>query len=124
MKWCFGLSLVIIIFVAVFVVYFSFDPSDEPLFPKCMFFATTGYKCAGCGMQRAIHSLLHFRLLEALRYNAMFVVSIPVVLAVVYIGFFRNRFPKFYDFLTSMRFAYNIIATMLAWWLLRNVFIW
>lgn len=107
--------------VVLLIIYFLLDPSDIPIFPKCLFLSVTGYKCAGCGMQRAIHSLLHFHIRDALRYNALFVISIPVIMAVIFAGSFRMRFPKLYAFLTSMRFAYSIIATILTWWLLRNM---
>jgi len=40
----------------------------------------TGYYCPGCGATRATHHLLHGRLLKALDENALWVLSLPLVL--------------------------------------------
>ena len=61
------------------VVYFVFDPTTTRLFPKCAFYALTGFKCPGCGSQRAIHALLHADVLAAIRYNALLVFSLPFI---------------------------------------------
>ena len=58
--------IVIAVALAVMaVVYFVFDPTTTRLFPKCAFYALTGFKCPGCGSQRAIHALLHADVLAA-----------------------------------------------------------
>jgi len=61
------------------VVFFAFDPTQVPIFPQCMFHQVTGLDCPGCGAQRALHQLLHGNLIAALRLNAMFVLSLPLV---------------------------------------------
>jgi len=52
-------------------------------YPRCLFYETTGYYCAGCGATRALHALLHGRWPDALHDNALFVVLLPVALALV-----------------------------------------
>ncbi len=61
------------------VVYFFLDPAQH-FFPKCPFLWLTGWKCAGCGAQRAVHYLLHGDILEAFRVNFLFVLAFPYVL--------------------------------------------
>ena len=117
----------IIIFVAVAVIamaiYFVFDPSDTGnLFPKCVFRVFTGYQCPGCGSQRAFHALLHGDLCGAMRYNA----ALPIggLLMVIYLvaEWKRMSWPRFYAAMNNRWMGYGILISLLAWWVLRNVF--
>lgn len=65
--------------VGLLGVVWRFDPREIPI-PLCMFHATTGLHCPGCGATRATHELLHGRLVSAIHYNAMWVLSLPLVL--------------------------------------------
>lgn len=60
-------------------VYFFLDP-EQHFFPKCPFLWLSGWKCPGCGSQRAVHHLLHGDVTEALRVNFLFVLALPYVL--------------------------------------------
>ncbi|MFN0035605.1 MAG: DUF2752 domain-containing protein [Saprospiraceae bacterium] len=60
-------------------VYFFLDPAQH-FFPKCPFLWLTGWKCPGCGSQRAVYQLFHGNVLEALRLNFLFVLAFPYVL--------------------------------------------
>jgi len=62
------------------LAYFVFDPTKVAIFPPCMFHQFTGLDCPGCGAQRALHQLLHGNLIAAVRFNAMFVFSLPLAL--------------------------------------------
>ena len=55
-----------------------FDPQRTDVCPRCMFHELTGLHCPGCGSTRAAHALLHGRLLEALRFNPLLVVGLPL----------------------------------------------
>ena len=59
-------------------IYFN-DPSENPFIP-CLFHEITGLECTGCGITRAIYSLMHFNFLAAIKFNAMFVFSLPLFL--------------------------------------------
>jgi hypothetical protein len=61
---------------------FSVNPAGGG-YPRCLFYETTGYYCAGCGATRALHALLHGRVTDALHDNALFVVLLPLALALV-----------------------------------------
>ena len=64
--------------VAVF--FFLFNPEEQLWFIPCAVKSITGFKCAGCGSQRAIHHLLHFRIGAAFKLNPLLVSAIPYVL--------------------------------------------
>jgi len=61
---------------------FAVDPNRHAVYPQCLLYNTTGIYCAGCGATRAMHALLHGRILEALHDNALFVVVLPLLLYV------------------------------------------
>lgn len=66
------------------IVLYSFvDPSRHVWIPKCPFRLLTGWNCPACGVQRALHALLHGRPAEALAYNYFFIYSIPYTFILV-----------------------------------------
>lgn len=46
----------------------------------CLFKNITGHECYGCGMTRAILSAIHFQFAEAVYYNKLFVVVLPILI--------------------------------------------
>jgi len=57
----------------------TFNPNaaDSP-FPGCAFHALTGYYCAGCGMTRCLHALVHGDVPTALAMNPLVVVLLAL----------------------------------------------
>lgn len=67
------------------------DPSAHMLWP-CPVHALTGLSCAGCGMTRAAHALLHGHVAEAVRFNVLSVIVVPsVAVAVVRSSMYRVK---------------------------------
>ena len=62
------------------LVLFFFNPVNYAFYPFCTFYRTTGLLCPGCGSLRALHHLLHGHLAEALRFNLLLVLSVPLVM--------------------------------------------
>jgi hypothetical protein len=62
-------------------VLFFFDPTKHSFYPVCQFHLLTGLYCPGCGATRASYQLLHGNILAALRDNALFVLSLPMLAA-------------------------------------------
>jgi hypothetical protein len=60
------------------VVLFLFDPTTAGFFPICLLHETTGLLCPGCGMQRALHQLLHGNFAAAWGFNPFVMVILPV----------------------------------------------
>ena len=73
--WIGGLSLAGV----AALVLFCFDPTRVPIYPECTFHRLTGLDCPGCGSLRALHALSHGHLLEALRFNTLTVLSVPLL---------------------------------------------
>jgi hypothetical protein len=48
----------------------------------CLFKNITGHECLGCGMTRAILSAIHFQFMQAVYYNKLFVVVLPILIYV------------------------------------------
>ena len=76
----YGKTIALVIVAAALAgLYYFFDPSKERFFIACPLKTLTGYECAGCGSQRALHALLHFEWIKALRLNALFVLMLFLV---------------------------------------------
>lgn len=103
-------------------IYYTFDPSAKgTFFPRCLFLQLTGYKCPGCGSQRALHALLHGDLQEVFSQNAFLLISIPVVLFLFVAKWQRFHHPKLYHFATSRWVIYPLLIATIAWWIGRNI---
>jgi peptidoglycan/LPS O-acetylase OafA/YrhL len=101
------------------------NPADASLFPKCAFHATTGLYCPGCGTARAIHHLLHGRLLAALDHNLLAVTLLPLLLAILLADWkFRTtgRSPRWLAL--SLPVAVAIFFLLLLFGVLRNLPYW
>lgn len=99
-------------------VYAAFDPAVDRWFPRCAFKMATGLDCPGCGSQRAIHALAHRDIASAWRFNAAFVIAIPLLLFIV-IG---RRWRRLRRVIDSRPFILAIFFMLLGWWILRNIF--
>ena len=119
--WTVIITLIVVVFG---FIYFTFDPSKSGFFPKCLTMQLTGYRCPGCGSQRASHSLLHGDIAAAWRYNAMLVVALPVMLIYGVGDMMRARWRRFHTVLSSPWLMGGIFMLIIAWWIFRNIFGW
>lgn len=118
------IALVAVTLLVFGLIYYALDPSASGLFPRCAFLEWTGYKCPGCGSQRAIHALLHGDVVAAFRYNALLLLAIPWVALCLYAESRRVRNPRLYARLNAPLLIWLFLAFVLIWWLLRNIFNW
>ena len=116
--------LVAALLLVLGLVYYALDPSSSTLFPRCTFLSLTGYKCPGCGSQRAVHALLHGDLAAAFRYNALLLIAIPWIALCLSAESRRTRNPRLYARLNAPLLIWLFLAMVLIWWLLRNIFNW
>jgi len=117
-----GQIAVLAIFLALIIIYYLYDPSINGWFPQCPLKELTGYECAGCGVQRSFHSILHLRFIEAFKYNALFVLSILYVLLLIilkYSGSFRNN-KILQNIFFSKKSLFFLIIIVLLFSLLKN----
>ena len=118
-----GIVLMVMAAFCAVYVYATFDPASS-FFPKCHFYCLTGLKCPGCGSQRALHQLLHFRLGAAFQYNACLVLFIPIILFLLVADALRHKYPKLYLASRHPVLSWCLLAVILLWWILRNCFGW
>ena len=117
-----GQIAVLVIFLAVILIYYFFDPTNSGWFPRCPLKQLTGYECAGCGVQRSFHSLLHLRFVEAFIYNALFVFSIFYFLFLIILKYyqsFRSKKTTLNNFF-SKKCLFILIIIVLLFSLLKN----
>jgi hypothetical protein len=62
------------------LVFRSANPYGHSFLPPCPIHALTGLYCPGCGSTRALYSLLHGNVGQALAMNPLLVIASPLVL--------------------------------------------
>jgi hypothetical protein len=105
---------------------YAVDPNRHAVYPQCLLYNTTGIYCAGCGATRAIHALLHGRVIEALHDNALFVAALPLLLYVAgsyaLAAWGANAWPAIpVDARKLARNGISIFLLMMAFMVLRNL---
>ncbi|WP_375234953.1 DUF2752 domain-containing protein [Winogradskyella sp.] len=105
--------------------YYLNDPevtNARGVFPKCPFYVLTNFHCPGCGSQRAIHDILHFRIMDALMHNVTIVIVVILLLSKIY-AFLSKKFFKLYYYNLSHKayFTFAILVFVFAYWILRNL---
>lgn len=63
---------------ALTALLYKVDPSAHTLW-LCPVNILTGLQCAGCGMTRAAHELLHGNVEQAFHFNVLSVIVLPLV---------------------------------------------
>ena len=103
-----GAVLVVGIAAAAFL-----DPETVSWFPKCPVHALAGLDCPGCGTARAIHAAAHGDFRSAVRYNAMLVVAVPFLVALVA----KPQWAR------SPKVAWSVFSVAVGWMVFRNLFL-
>jgi len=70
-------------------VLYRFPPGQYHFYPQCPIFQYLHVYCPGCGATRALAALLHFKIAEALHYNALVVLLLPAILAYFATAYWR-----------------------------------
>lgn len=122
-RWTRGLLLLLAL-ALLGGVYLLFDPAGGGLFPSCLLLRVTGYRCPGCGLQRALHALLHGQVRQALAYNYALLVVLPLALLAGYRYLFPERTMGLERWMKQPRFLGALIVLTLLWWVVRNCFGW
>lgn len=110
-------------FAAAALLYLYFTGEGEGAGIPCMFHQFTGFYCSGCGASRALRSILHLDFYQALRYNAIFTIGLPVLavyfcgLAVSFIRFGKDKMSG----KVPMTVIWVIVAVALLYAVLRNI---
>ena len=116
----------LVFFALVFFVflYKFYSPVDYSFFPKCPFLSLTGYKCPGCGSQRALHSILNLDLQSAISHNILTISFIPYLFFGIIIEKMNTQSNKVL-FIKKLFFGqkaiYTVLFIIVSFWLLRNI---
>ncbi len=110
--------------IVLIFIYRKYNPLENNYFPKCPFRELTGYKCPGCGSQRAIHHLLNFNISNAFRENLLLVISIPYLIIGFTFDLLKIKSEKLLIWrkrLFGTKAIIIILIIIISFWIFRNV---
>ncbi|MDE7496695.1 MAG: DUF2752 domain-containing protein [Muribaculaceae bacterium] len=113
-----------VIAIPVLIAYYRFDPAGEMAgrwFPKCPVKMLTGWQCPSCGVQRAVHALLHGHPLESLQSNWFLAFSLLYLAGLAASDALRERWPQGRRFFWGVWGGGIYVGVYLGWFLLRNL---
>lgn len=73
-------NLVVLLALAAAALLFKFPPERYGFYPACPVYRYLHLYCPGCGGTRALAAILHGRVSEAMHYNPLFVMLLPLLL--------------------------------------------
>jgi Protein of unknown function (DUF2752) len=82
-RWRTRLVLVLLVAVVLPVgatLLYNFAPSEHTFYPRCLLYVLTGLHCPGCGSTRCAAALLHGNIEQALAYNPLMVIALPLII--------------------------------------------
>lgn len=114
---------ILVLIVAVLALFYIVNPTTSLFIPKCPFKLITGWQCAGCGFQRALHAVLHGHIAEAISYNLFLIYSLPYFLLILFTeyvarGTLKVRFRQWFE---SKIAIYLYVTLFCMWTVVRNV---
>ena len=112
-----GLALLALVAIGGAVILRQHDPVVTSWFPVCVFHQLTSLHCPGCGATRAVHALLHGRILEAICWNPFLVLGCPLIAGVFWWRTRRER----RGLPTSAYLPRVLLGVVIAYAILRNV---
>lgn len=105
------------------IILYNLNPNLYWFMPKCPFKIITGLSCPGCGIQRAIYSLLHGNIVDAIQYNYYLLYAGPYAMLFVVKwllpnGNARNKLKN----VIENKYVVNFyVVTFLLWLVTRNL---
>jgi hypothetical protein len=84
----------LVLIAAVAAVLLRFPPAQNHFYPVCPIYFVLHLQCPGCGGIRALAALLHGHLQEALHWNALITLMLPLAAGyggVLYWRFLRRK---------------------------------
>jgi hypothetical protein len=124
-RWRIRLILVLIAVVVLpagATLLYHVPPGEGSFYPPCLFHLVTGLHCPGCGGTRCTYALLHGDVPQALAYNPLFVISLPLILFLLAGSVFHAWTGRRWSLPRLRPWAMQaILWAILAYWVLRNI---
>lgn len=118
----FVILIILLILILGVILIKKVDPMKVNFFPPCLFNKLTGLYCPGCGMTRATHALLNFRIKEAFDFNPLFFILLPFL---AYMGIMQSISLYKYQKMSVIKIPYWIVVliavVVVAFFILRNI---
>ena len=88
--------LTILGLMTAFGLYFVSQnpPADDTYYPKCTLHSVTGLHCPGCGLTRSVYSSLHGEFAQAVAYNLLAPIVLPMMAVGLIRASWRTAFPS------------------------------
>jgi len=113
------ISILLVAAGALLLLYFFVEPKNGIL-PKCFFHELTGLYCPGCGVQRSFHALLNGHILNAIDYNLLFILFLPLIIFFI-LAFSLGRKHPATSFIYKPVFSFTVVIVVVSFWVLRNI---
>jgi hypothetical protein len=99
-----------------------FPPARYNIYPQCPIYHYFGILCPGCGTTRALAALLHGRVNEALRFNALTVLLLPAAIGYAVASYARLLTHKSFQWPQPRQSAiYTTLAAAIVFTVVRNL---
>jgi hypothetical protein len=124
MRKYFVIILAILAPLLILYFYYIYNEAESSWSVQCSLYQMTGLQCPGCGGQRALHYLLHGELLKAFRYNAIFVLTLPILIYIyfVIVNVYGLKNTKYINTpLLGQYFGIITIIVLIVFFILRNI---
>ena len=114
----------VLLLIGVVTFYYLCDPMHVSVLPTCPVLKVTGWQCAGCGSQRALHALLHLDIASAWRFNPLLLVALPYValgIVVERLAMHKEEWARFRKTCFGQRAAWLALVVVVVYSVARNV---
>ena len=115
---------IIVLLICIILIFKNYSPYETNIFPPCPFYSFTGLKCPGCGSQRAIHYLLNFNIIEAIKENVLLVISLPYIILYFIISnliISKDKRAKWHSIFFGTKAIRIIIVVIISHFVVRNI---
>jgi hypothetical protein len=100
------------------------DPNttSSAFYPQCAFKQMTGLDCPGCGLTRAMHSVVTGHPLQALDHNILIALILPLATYTYAVWLVRAVFGYQLPYISvPKKLGYALAPLVIGFWILRNV---
>lgn len=117
-------AAIILPVILLYFYYAHYSATDSIWINECTLHRFTGLECPGCGGQRSLHLLLHGEILQALHYNAFFVIALPFLAYFYYMAirvYVLGQKEYLKSFIFRPWFGISLIVFVVLFFILRNI---